>query len=712
MIIDDISVNNWMSFYGEHTIDLSIRDGKNGNVILIHGETGKGKTSVMSAIRWVVTGTVRMLKTRGGHQAKIIRHLMMFEEPNWKGSLLNWDAYDSKTAGINVTINFRHDGNQYMASRGLWAKNPEDFDSMGDEVDASFTLENKSTGKTFNDDDAQRVMDKICPPRLLKFYVIEGDFITEYQDTLFSSDMNIDLVDSVTDAIGLDAVRRMTTALNTILSQSREHRLKVQSDQDKDTDFKSKIEYLTRRKREVKEEIDELTRDVQKLGIDLEAKKTLLESKEDVKHVMEESNRTDERKILKEEKVESDQTSISKSMGRLWKMVWTPVAKNLNQNREYLEDMIEELRDKRAEIRVEIKKLRKLLDEGVDEHIRICLECERPFDIEDKVEEIKPEDIKSKIGELETEQEELEKNIAALVTKKREQDSLCGNAEKNSDIDDLIDKFTTLKSDIGMIHNLEKRMQQLSDKLGDEDDGEIQQWVEDKLILEGMIKSKEERIHWLSEGDDNSESLVLLEKELNKLSKRPVGDGRLKKELEQLDNRIAALEILRNSSRKTETTHLERMRGQLNQTMTVQFRSLITDPIDKPFYHELRTSDDWSVTCYTDKNIEQPIENPGHLLRGTLAYLGGLRESSGIEFPVVLDNPAAPLDQEGRDALAELLVGKSKAQTILLTHSGGYALTDLLSKYGGSIAQAYKLKTTGKGDRIQSHVEPVGGGLQ
>ena len=154
------------------------------------------------------------------------------------------------------------------------------------------------------------------------------------------------------------------------------------------------------------------------------------------------------------------------------------------------------------------------------------------------------------------------------------------------------------------------------------------------------------------------------------------------------------------------------MRAELNQSMTEQFRSLISDPIDKPFYHELRTSDDWSVTCYTDNGIHQPLENPGHLLRGTLAYLGGLRQCSGIEFPVVLDNPAAPLDQDGRDALAELLVGNSKGQTILLTHSGGYALTDLLSDYAGSVARAYSLKTTGTGDRIQSHVEIVGGGLQ
>ena len=122
---------------------------------------------------------------------------------------------------------------------------------------------------------------------------------------------------------------------------------------------------------------------------------------------------------------------------------------------------------------------------------------------------------------------------------------------------------------------------------------------------------------------------------------------------------------------------MEKMRKSLDAQMTSQFKELVTDENEKRFFHELKTQDDWSVTCRTIDGRHQPIENPGHMLRGTLAYLGSLRNTSRIEFPVVLDNPAAPLDKPGREALATLLVENAESQTSLLTHSGGYELDNL-----------------------------------
>ena len=96
-------------------------------------------------------------------------------------------------------------------------------------------------------------------------------------------------------------------------------------------------------------------------------------------------------------------------------------------------------------------------------------------------------------------------------------------------------------------------------------------------------------------------------------------------------------------------------------------------------------------------------------MRGTLAYLGSLRNTSRIEFPVVLDNPAAPLDKPGREALAKLLVENAESQTILLTHSGGYELDNLLSDFASSINKAYLLETSSTGDNNRSIARKVKG---
>ena len=57
-----------------------------------------------------------------------------------------------------------------------------------------------------------------------------------------------------------------------------------------------------------------------------------------------------------------------------------------------------------------------------------------------------------------------------------------------------------------------------------------------------------------------------------------------------------------------------------------------------------------------------------------------------------MDNPAA-IGQARREALAKLLEN-AESQTILLTHSGGYELDNLLSDFASSINKAYLLETT------------------
>ena len=62
-------------------------------------------------------------------------------------------------------------------------------------------------------------MREFIPERLLKFFVVEGDFIQEYEETLFSSEKNIDMTDSVKDAIGVEALTRLSQVLKADFTQ-------------------------------------------------------------------------------------------------------------------------------------------------------------------------------------------------------------------------------------------------------------------------------------------------------------------------------------------------------------------------------------------------------------------------------------------------------------------------------------------------------------
>jgi DNA repair exonuclease SbcCD ATPase subunit len=55
MKITKIELNNFRAFYGKHTIDL----GKKGRNLLVYGENGSGKSSLLKAIELFIDSHVR-----------------------------------------------------------------------------------------------------------------------------------------------------------------------------------------------------------------------------------------------------------------------------------------------------------------------------------------------------------------------------------------------------------------------------------------------------------------------------------------------------------------------------------------------------------------------------------------------------------------------------------------------------------------------------
>lgn len=93
--IESITVRNWRSFYGEHTIECSATPDR--PLTLIFGPNGAGKTSLLNAFTWCLFGTF----TAG------------FREPE---QLVNHQAQsDGDTAMVKVKL--KHDGNVIEVTR-------------------------------------------------------------------------------------------------------------------------------------------------------------------------------------------------------------------------------------------------------------------------------------------------------------------------------------------------------------------------------------------------------------------------------------------------------------------------------------------------------------------------------------------------------------------------------------------------------------------
>lgn len=703
MILNSLTLQNFSSFFGEHVVDFSIDDGGCGSVILIHGQTGSGKTSITSALQWLITGETRMAKKVGENRTSVIRHHIMFGEKKLKGSLLNLEAFEQGDTQLKVEINFTHECNVYKMARKMFVEDISTYDSK-DDVSTVLQLSNLTTGENWEDEEAQIKLNSIIPRRLLQFFVVEGDFIEKYTETLFGSVPGLEMHNSVNDAVGIEAIRNVTTALKTVLTQTEEHRRNINDKSIRENEAKQLVRYYKDRIRQQEEEYNNLNLENIDHIANLRNMADELQTFEGVKQLLLRKARLQGALETSQKNLPRREENIRKSMNDCWRMVMTPIANNLDSEMSNLREIETNLTFQLALKQIELNRI-----SGDDFIPYKCPGCGKDCE-ECKKNEVKPDlDAIEKLREnIHYDEGELEKmkGKIRLLTK------LSNQGIEKRKIGNFIESVNEFRDELENIDNAYLKLEVMKGNLEDAgDDEDYQNLLLKHNDLETLIQRNEEEKKWIDDGDGNDESIQALKSKLSKIRKPT--ESNTNDVLIKYDKRIEITKLLVAAFSKTESTHLERMRRILDDTMTETFRLMITDPNQIETHYSLQTDNDWSVSCKTKTGSDQPIDNPGTQRKATLAYLEALRNCSGVEFPIILDNPAAPLEDEAKIALANHFVGDAERQTILLTHSGGWSYEALMENYGTSIARAYKLEGEGKiGEIYRSNISPAGGGLQ
>ena len=367
MFVNTLKMNNWVSFYGQHT--LNFEGDKDKNVTVIHGTTGIGKTSITSAFQWVISGETHEYTQVGTIRTRIIRKMIMFDKPKMKGSLLNLEAYDEGKWDLSVSINFNHHNEIFELTRRSRVQGNK-YKSDQD-VETELTLK-QITGfsKIWEMEDAQKIINSMMPERILKFFIVEGDFITKYTEVLFNSDNDFGMTDAVRDAIGVNAIQRSAISLKT-LNQRNSDELSVriqksQNDRGKITqanNLNEKIGKLENRVVKIDIEIASLASELKKVENELEGYtgiKLLFDKRDDLKGKIDEH----------EQMIEDSTKDIIENVGDLWRMVMTPVIK---VKRDYYFDKAKPIIEKNED---KIQKLRRQIDDGNERQI-YCKCCKQ-----------------------------------------------------------------------------------------------------------------------------------------------------------------------------------------------------------------------------------------------------------------------------------------------------------------------------------------------
>jgi DNA sulfur modification protein DndD len=230
MKINSLTLYNFGFYYNKNTFNLNIANSEN-NIILIGGENGAGKSTILEAIKLALYGSLFMgFKTNADSYLDYIQNR------------INYNAIKEDQNDVYIKINFdlQQDGD----------KSNYELKRRWDINDSSEKLLIKKDGNKLSDkkiNEFNNYIRKLYSPELFDFFLFDGEKIT---NTLYNDDFHNKLKKITTKVFNL-------SILNT-LKEDIKHVIKYKTDNisysDKETDYiKAKEEY-----EETKEKINKV----------------------------------------------------------------------------------------------------------------------------------------------------------------------------------------------------------------------------------------------------------------------------------------------------------------------------------------------------------------------------------------------------------------------------------------------------------------------
>ena len=286
MRIDSIQLNNFRQFYGL-TPKIELAHGA-GNVTVIHGMNGAGKTALLNAFTWILYGTF----SKG------------FRNPD---RLINKRAISEAQGGQTIEcfgeLTFEHSGRNYHIKKVIYAVIAEDANSAIERDKETILQCQKDDGQWKPVIDIELAIGRILPRDLHSYFFFDGERVEKIVDP--GPQERADLSKAVKTILGLERLERTIEHLKA----ARKH-FEEEMSRFGDTNTKQ----LIAEKKQSDERIESLDENISNVKKNIEAQKGIVRKLHErirkldkVKHLAEERDQLKE--TIKKRKVSIQETA-------------------------------------------------------------------------------------------------------------------------------------------------------------------------------------------------------------------------------------------------------------------------------------------------------------------------------------------------------------------------------------------------------------------
>lgn len=250
MLINSITLQNFRQFKQKQKIEFSTNPNK--NITIIHGENGSGKTTLLQAFLWCFYGDSAVNFTRKD---------MLINKSVEITMNINSDAI------IEVSVEFLHENIYYCITRKHKVRKElnEKIRIVSTEFKIMY-LDANGNYREYTKESPDNFVDRIFTERLSSYFFFDGERIKDLGDN--SRNGRKDLSTAVSNILGLDILQNGKRHVVKVKNQFEREQVSkyddntIQNINDEMDRIKEKIEIYTKQQEELKEELEDVEKDI------------------------------------------------------------------------------------------------------------------------------------------------------------------------------------------------------------------------------------------------------------------------------------------------------------------------------------------------------------------------------------------------------------------------------------------------------------------
>jgi DNA sulfur modification protein DndD len=623
MRLTQLELNNFRPYYGRVTLDFP--DVRAGELFLVHGKNGFGKTSMFSAVQWALygEGTRRELYDHANNRAKGEAEFEM-----------------------SVSLAFTHDDREYRLTRTAKA-NRDAVEAPEHLTRSSLTLYRDGAPLPGGEHEvAQERIETIIPRDASQFFFFDGEKIGKYS----SSEHTDDTRSAIELVLGLRAVQNARTDASNLKSQVRRTRNAAMKKNEEQANLISKQELLEQEIEGLQRAFVEAEKALDELDTKRQGYRSQLEELSEVQELARERQRLEQDAASVKEERDAVIETLKKESRGLYLRVLAPL---VIQAHDQCAAEYEALRERETTRRLDEAVstfLEKLASEEVcvcgqplGEHERSTILSHARSQVVEVVAEMTSAETVTEVASR------LELLRRARLTAERAAQRFEEFAVKKIDMDEklsgLESRVASLTSQMNSVDA--DSVNSLRDLL-ERAESEYQLTQKERLALDVQIEHKK------SEADS-------LDKQIRKLGGATGTAAALEAQIDLLEKTERAFDAFLLRAAKARRTQIEEQANHFFKQITNKATGYDSMFIADDFTFGINAADG------TRPNMDQISEGEKQVV--AFSFIMGLNRYTRSSAPLIIDTPMGRLDEEHRPNLASAIAALEQQVFLFVTET-------------------------------------------